>query len=565
MRRRVEEVFSKSDNAELEPLAREFTQAVQAIEALYRNSALDYADQRPDLVAGSKEAFVKRMMDLCRGLIVKIFVDVAECDRFWSDEELFLAQELFAHLWGRRLSEAQTREALGNMLEENRLTWDSLVGPFQRLASLRTKAQELQTLAIRLANVIANADGEMCADKAKQLRWMQLELERILVPVPMVETAPAYEKGVTAVPSGRRGRQSGASGTRAQAQSQAASPAKKEKKPAKHVTDALAQVLNELDALIGLDNIKQDVRELVNFLKIQKEREKHGLPPTPISLHTVFSGNPGTGKTTVARLFGRILGAMGILAEGHLVETDRSGLVAEYTGQTAPRTHKKIDEALDGVLFIDEAYSLVATEGDDPYGAEALQILLKRMEDDRDRLVVVLAGYPEPLRRMLESNPGLSSRFPRIFHFLDYTAVELGRIFAQFCTENRYALPARTRAKLLLGFQNLLDHRDERFGNGRLARNAFELAIRRLANRIAGVTPLTPELLTMLEPADIVFSDVPPAVWAILEKHKIQFRVLCPGCNQPSRLPQEYLGQRVICKRCRHDFLGDWGEVMVEE
>src|SRR5262249_42808537 len=253
--------------------------------------------------------------------------------------------------------------------------------------------------------------------------------------------------------------------------------APKPKKVAKASKDSLTEVLEELDELIGLDNIKLDVRELVNFLKIQKEREKHGLPATQLSLHTVFSGNPGTGKTTVARLYGRILGALGILSQGHLVETDRAGLVAEYSGQTAPRTHKKIDEALDGVLFIDEAYSLAAEDGDDPYGAEALQILLKRMEDDRERLVVVLAGYPEPLRRMLDSNPGLNSRFPRVFNFLDFTAVELGRIFAQFCTHNRYALPAKTRAKLLLGFQYLLDHRDEQFGNGRLARNLFESAI----------------------------------------------------------------------------------------
>jgi SpoVK/Ycf46/Vps4 family AAA+-type ATPase len=550
---------AKTREPDLKPLFREFNQVVQALETLYRNSALDYAKQRPDLVPDSADNFVNRMMDLCRGLILKIFVDMAEADHFWSDEELFLAQELFAHLWGRRLGEAQTREALGNMLEQNRLTWDSLVGPFQRLSGLRPKAAELQTLAMRLATLVGNADGAMTADKARQLRWMQTELERILIPVPLVETAP---------PGGDKSRRSSQQGqTRGgRTQQQAGlSAAKKEKKATKPSADALAVVLEELDALIGLDNIKQDVRELVNFLKIQKEREKHGLPATPISLHTVFSGNPGTGKTTVARLFGRILGAMGILSQGHLIETDRSGLVAEFTGQTAPKTNKKIDEALDGVLFIDEAYSLVAEDGEDPYGAEALQILIKRMEDDRDRVVVILAGYPEPLKRMLESNPGLSSRFPRNFHFLDYTGVELGRIFAQFCSQNRYALPARTRAKLLMGFQYLLDHRDEHFGNGRLSRNIFELGIRRLANRIASITPLTPELLTMLEPEDIVLSGVAPSVWNILDSKKLQFRVQCPGCKQPSRLPQEYLGQRVVCQRCKHEFQGDWGEIMMED
>src|SRR5207237_7794667 len=159
-----------------------------------------------------------------------------------------------------------------------------------------------------------------------------------------------------------------------------------------------------------LRSIKQEVRGLINFLKMQQAREEFGLPQTPISLHHVFSGNPGTGKTTVARLLGRLLGAMGLLAKGHLVETDRSGLVAEYAGQTGPKTNARITEALDGALFIDEAYSLVAETGDDSYGAEAVQALLKRMEDDRERLAVILAGYPTPMDRLLKSNPGISSR-----------------------------------------------------------------------------------------------------------------------------------------------------------
>jgi SpoVK/Ycf46/Vps4 family AAA+-type ATPase len=150
----------------------------------------------------------------------------------------------------------------------------------------------------------------------------------------------------------------------------------------------------ELDDLIGLSGVKQEVRTLANFLKVQVERTKAGLPAAALSLHMVFGGNPGTGKTSVARIVGKIFGAMGVLPRGHLIETDRSGLVAEYAGQTGPKTHKKIEEALDGVLFIDEAYTLIHAEGDDPYGHEAVQTLLKRMEDDRDRLVVILAGYP---------------------------------------------------------------------------------------------------------------------------------------------------------------------------
>jgi SpoVK/Ycf46/Vps4 family AAA+-type ATPase len=330
-------------------------------------------------------------------------------------------------------------------------------------------------------------------------------------------------------------------------------------------SEQLSDVLDELDVLIGLDSIKLEMRELVNFLKIQAERVKHDLPQTAISLHAVFSGNPGTGKTTVARYFGRILGAMGILAKGHLIETDRSGLVAEYAGQTAPKTNKRIDEALDGVLFIDEAYSLVAETGDDPYGTEALQALLKRMEDERDRLVVILAGYPRPMEQLLRKNPGLGSRFNRTFVFPDYTLTELGAILGTMCARDRYKLPASTRAKLLLGFRYLLDHRDEQFGNGRLVRNVFERSVRRLANRLATIHPLTRELLTTLQPEDIVMEKVPEEVWSEGKTAQRFFRVACPSCRNVSRLAQQHLGRKVQCPRCSQDFAAEWGEVLAAE
>ena len=169
--------------------------------------------------------------------------------------------------------------------------------------------------------------------------------------------------------------------------------------------EKLAKAIEELDVLIGIDDVKSEVKGLINFLKVQAARKAAGLPENPISLHMVFEGNPGTGKTTVARILGRIFGAMGVLEKGHLVETDRSGLVAEFVGQTATKANKIIDSALDGVLFIDEAYSLVG-DPKDSFGAEALQILLKRAEDDRDRLIVIMAGYSEQMKQLLQSNPG---------------------------------------------------------------------------------------------------------------------------------------------------------------
>ena len=174
----------------------------------------------------------------------------------------------------------------------------------------------------------------------------------------------------------------------------------------KSAEERLAEALAELNELIGMDNVKHEITTLTNYLKHQEQRRQAKLPTASLSLHMVFTGNPGTGKTSVARIVGRIFGAMGILNKGHLVETDRSGLVAEYAGQTGPKTNKRIDEALDGVLFIDEAYSLVAESNEDAYGREAVQTLLKRMEDDRQRLVVILAGYPEPMEALLAEQSG---------------------------------------------------------------------------------------------------------------------------------------------------------------
>jgi hypothetical protein len=324
--------------------------------------------------------------------------------------------------------------------------------------------------------------------------------------------------------------------------------------------ELLAEAMAKLDGLIGLTGVKHEVRTLTNFLQLQRQREQAGMPSTQLSLHMVFSGNPGTGKTTVARILGDIFGAIGILSKGHLIETDRSGLVAEFAGQTGPKTNKKIDEALDGVLFVDEAYSLVAESGDDPYGQEAVQTLLKRMEDDRDRLIVILAGYPVPMKSLLRSNPGLSSRFNTNLVFEDYKASELGWIFQTMCDKNHYEIPVLTQVKVLVGFKWLYDHRDEHFGNGRTVRNTFENSIRRLANRVAGTVPLTRELLARIHPEDIELSDVPAAVWGGLEEPTRRFVVQCPSCKKPGTVPTSYLGQRVMCKICKNRFIAAWGE-----
>ena len=197
----------------------------------------------------------------------------------------------------------------------------------------------------------------------------------------------------------------------------------------------------ELDDLIGLGQVKNEVRTLANFVKVQKQREKQGLKVPKMSYHLVFTGSPGTGKTTVARIVARIYKDLGILKSGHTVETDRSGLVAKYMGQTALKTNEIVDSALNGVLFIDEAYALVPEDGNgSDYGQEAISTLLKRMEDDRDRLVVIIAGYQKEMKRFIDSNPGLQSRFNRYIDFPDYSDEELTDIFKMYMKKNQYEL-----------------------------------------------------------------------------------------------------------------------------
>jgi Cdc6-like AAA superfamily ATPase len=264
--------------------------------------------------------------------------------------------------------------------------------------------------------------------------------------------------------------------------------------------DTLESLLAELDALIGLEAVKTEVRLLTNLVRVENLRRERKLPVVDRSLHLVFVGNPGTGKTTVARLLARFYKVLKVVSKGHLVETDRSGLVAGYVGQTATKVNKACDDAKGGILFVDEAYALV-TESEQDFGAEAVATLLKRMEDDRDDLVVIVAGYPEPMRRFLDSNPGLRSRFSKTIDFPDYTDDELMSIFESIGKEHHYSLDDSGRAAVRAYFVS--QHRGPTFGNGRLARNLFEDCVARQANRIVAIDDPTDEELVTLEAADV--------------------------------------------------------------
>ncbi len=263
--------------------------------------------------------------------------------------------------------------------------------------------------------------------------------------------------------------------------------------------------IDELNGLIGLTPVKSEITSLANYIKIQKMREEKGMSIPPLSLHCVFTGNPGTGKTTVARIVSRIYKELGLLNKGHLVETDRSGLVAEYVGQTAVKTNKIIDSALDGILFIDEAYSLV-DGGSSDYGKEAISTLLKRMEDDRDRLVVILAGYTDNMKQFIDSNPGLQSRFNRYISFPDYSEEELLKIFVSNANKFEYSITDDASNAVLSFFTEALKHKDRNFGNGRVARNLFEKVIETQANRLSATPIISERALATIEIDDIVKS-----------------------------------------------------------
>lgn len=341
------------------------------------------------------------------------------------------------------------------------------------LASFDRDLQE-QYLAnlYRFASLVVKADGKVTPDEEKALA-------RIMKPGHSSPSQPVRESSSGQKPV-----------------SDAGAP------PRVTEPDDDTDPMEELMALTGLTQVKESIRTLTNFIRVQQAREEKGMKAQQVSYHVVFTGNPGTGKTTVARLLAGVYKSLGVLKKGHLVETDRSGLIAEYAGQTAVKVNKVVDSALDGILFIDEAYALVG-EGQDTFGREAVATLIKRIEDDRGRLIVILAGYSEEMMRFIESNPGFKSRFNRYMNFSDFTPDEMLGIFTGMCIRTDYILEDAAREKLKVIFNSAYQKRDRHFGNGRYVRNVFERTMEHQANRLAGVASLTHDLLRTITAEDI--------------------------------------------------------------
>lgn len=267
-------------------------------------------------------------------------------------------------------------------------------------------------------------------------------------------------------------------------------------------TRSLTDLLEELNNLIGLKNVKSKVNDLIIYQKVQKMREKEGLNAVKSTLHLSFTGNPGTGKTTVARIIGRIYKQLGLLSKGHFIEVSRTDLIAGYQGQTALKVKNVIEKAKGGVLFIDEAYSITENEQSDSYGRECITELTKALEDYRNDLVVIVAGYSEPMKNFFSSNPGLKSRFNTFIEFEDYNTKELLEILISMCKNNDYDLTEKAKIKLNDFFETELENKKENFSNGRMVRNVYDDLVMNHARRVVNIENITKEDLLLITDLD---------------------------------------------------------------
>jgi len=326
---------------------------------------------------------------------------------------------------------------------------------------------------------------------------------------------------------------------------------------------AMEQSLKELEDLVGVPEVKAEIQKLTNFLKVRQQRLAAGLPLPSQSLHFVFTGNPGTGKTTVARIVSRILYGFEILGTPTLVEADRSMLVGGYIGQTAIKTTEVIEKAVNGVLFIDEAYTLSKPDSSNDFGQEAIDTLLKRMEDLRDRLVVIVAGYPQQMKDFLASNPGLESRFTRFIYFDDYHVADLCCIYDRMCAANAYSMTQQARANVAIVFNRAYAKKNEKFGNARFVRNVYEKTLGNHADRLANADgAITTEMLSTIEADDIPFGMV-LGLSGPADATDSKWDVTCPGCGKLFVVGLSLIGNRVNCK-CGARFRCPWWNLRPE-
>lgn len=433
------------------------------------------------------------LRDYARFSMMKLMVWLAGLDKSVHNEEITLLNDTLGY--------TLTREQMEHFLRENHLTSEHVFDSIRELLIVFLKAdvQAGSTGGLALIDFfnllgiqLIAADGRSDQREIADLTALTLRLRSFRLSYLSDQNIQNAAKQCKAAKDAPSASQSASAATDAKAEAAQEKPEK-----------TLEELMETLNELIGLDGVKQELNGLVNLIKIRKLREERGMPQPSISLHMVFSGNPGTGKTTVARLMGGIYKALGMLDTGTLVEVDRSGLVGGYVGQTATKTLTVIDSAMNGVLFIDEAYSLTCGNSKGDFGMEAVNTLLKAMEDHREDLVVIAAGYTDLMDEFLSSNPGLRSRFHKTIVFEDYRPEELLQIFELNCRKSQLNLTPEAKAHILDFFTERCAAGHKDFANARDVRNFFEKAITNQATRLAQQTDITNEELSTLTLADV--------------------------------------------------------------
>ena len=519
----------------LEAILAELAVAMQECRELYLSC----------VAAGARSAAARQLASsqdrLHRGLLAKIYSTMAEADGRWTYEEQRCVATLLEHVGVARPAEELEQTARRVARQAARLDWSRLLRPFQEIPQLRRRAADLETLVLRIANLIAKADGVVAPAETAALHALQAELR--WPPSTdggsgAAQTADAADEddlpwvGQTA-PRRTRSTRAGAGKRR-------------------------ADCLQQLDALVGLGEVKREIRQLADWANLQDQRRRAGLSCEPTDLRFIFLGRPGTGKSLTAWRMSELLAASGALRFGQLVEIDGFDLVSRPPHAAAALVKDRLREALGGTLLVDHAAALLSA--DEAAAGGVLRILEQNLAAHADRLAVVLADPSERLLSLLDRHAAWQPLFRRHWQFGDYRAGELGKIFQFHCDRSHYQVTRAAQIKLLLGFDWQLRHHAEQFGGGHGVLRVFERAVQQLAGRIAGITPLTKELLTTFHDADILFDGVPPRVFGSLADPRQLFTIHCPGCDSTNVVGPEWLGIRVECNRCQQRFVCAWGE-----
>jgi SpoVK/Ycf46/Vps4 family AAA+-type ATPase len=425
------------------------------------------------------------------------------------------------------------------------LKWQHVLQPFHQVPELRSRAAELQAIVMRIANLIAKADGFVAPAETAALQTIQQSIQ--LPPGPA--SSAAETRDVAAESQAVAENAVWASGEEPETP-----------KPAEaNRAQVREQRRQQVDALVGLDTVKQEIHELADRVLFHSRRRLAKLPHDKTALQFVFTGPAGTGKTLVARLLSELLYGCGGLRHGHLVEVSGFDIASRDVEGATNETKAYLRKSVGGTLLINDADALLLAEN--ASATAARRVLRQNVAAHADRLAVVLASKrPDRLLPLLDQHPGVASLFPDRWEFPDYSTSQLGQIFQACCERSQYRVTRLAQIKVLLSFHWNLGHDRKRFGNGHGVERAFERAVSQLARRIAGISPLTKELLTTFHDKDIQIEGVPAKALAQLDNPRLAFAITCPGCGSIHLAGRDLLGIRVKCKSCRHRFVSAWGE-----